>query len=172
MKKCPKCNKLIENDLAKFCRYCGSPLPMADENRKTEAVVEYEPVSTQRNDAVNYESRENYDTNETTNHSYQDNGIELGDTEPEQAKSEPSLWEYFVKCINKKYFQFKGRASRREFWGFCLFQLIIVLIPYLLLPFFLNSSMFQVIFGILFLIVLALFIPGLAVACRRLHDLK
>ena len=27
MRTCPKCKKNIENDKAKFCRYCGSPLP-------------------------------------------------------------------------------------------------------------------------------------------------
>jgi len=27
MRRCPKCNKEIYNDAAKYCRYCGSPLP-------------------------------------------------------------------------------------------------------------------------------------------------
>ncbi len=66
----------------------------------------------------------------------------------------------------KKYAQFSGRASRREYWLFALLDLI------------LNSIAFGVMFfaptvgGILFWIVcIGMLMPKLAVAVRRCHDL-
>lgn len=69
-----------------------------------------------------------------------------------------------VKTCFKKYFDFKGRARRSEFWWFVLFVLIV-------------SSVLSY-FGMLSPIVgyvsmafgLAVLIPELAVLCRRLHD--
>lgn len=61
-------------------------------------------------------------------------------------------------CLNK-YACFEGRACRSEYWYFTLFN-------------FLVSIVFGAILGKLAGIVsLALFIPGLAVAVRRLHDI-
>lgn len=36
----------------------------------------------------------------------------------------PSLWQYFILCLTKKYADFSGSATRREFWGFNLFLFI------------------------------------------------
>ena len=36
-----------------------------------------------------------------------------------------SLWGYFVRCITKKYSDFSGRARRKEWWSFALFELLI-----------------------------------------------
>jgi uncharacterized membrane protein YhaH (DUF805 family) len=35
------------------------------------------------------------------------------------------MWKLYIECFTKKYFDFKGRASRREFWSFALFNFII-----------------------------------------------
>lgn len=32
---CPKCHKIEEDDNAKYCRYCGSPIDEEQENEKT-----------------------------------------------------------------------------------------------------------------------------------------
>lgn len=40
----------------------------------------------------------------------------------------PSLWRYFILCLTKKYADFSGSATRREFWGFNLFHFIFSLI--------------------------------------------
>ena len=64
-----------------------------------------------------------------------------------------------VKTCFGKYATFSGRASRSEYWWFCLFNFIIGLllgwIPVL---------------G--WIISIALFLPGLAVAARCLHDIS
>ena len=40
---------------------------------------------------------------------------------------EKSLFNYFKECITSKYIKFEGRARRREYWGFILFSIIILL---------------------------------------------
>ena len=69
-----------------------------------------------------------------------------------------------MKTCFKKYFDFKGRARRSEFWWFVLFMVIV------------SSALSYV--GMLVPVVgfvslafsLAVLIPELAVLCRRLHD--
>jgi uncharacterized membrane protein YhaH (DUF805 family) len=130
---------------------------------------------------------------------------------------------YFLKCL-KNYAVFKGRASRKEFWFFFLFNmifcytllvllrsifvidnlkalkalfnwylflslfiqtfvaLIVLLLAWLILGHAISTIIFVVIFGItslwegfwlvpLFLYILAILIPGVAVAVRRMHDI-
>lgn len=81
--------------------------------------------------------------------------------------------KYYVNVL-KKYAVFKGRASRKEYWMFVLFNVVISVI----------ASILDVIFGtdsvslkagsdiglINSVYSLAVFIPSLAVAARRLHD--
>jgi uncharacterized membrane protein YhaH (DUF805 family) len=69
----------------------------------------------------------------------------------------------------KKYAEFSGRARRREYWFFFLFNLIIQLVLAMIeeiLGIAPNSreSILAGIYG------LAVFIPTLAVGVRRLHD--
>lgn len=72
------------------------------------------------------------------------------------------IWQDFltaVKTCFSKYFEFSGRAGRKEFWYFFLFSMAI-------------SSLFSgsdSAFGSL--ISLILLFPSLAVGARRLHDL-
>ena len=86
-------------------------------------------------------------------------------------------------CIGK-FATFDGRASRSEFWWFYLFTVLVSMVGYI--PILILSligatsdggaisgifTILTVIFWILWLIVLiALYIPFLAVGCRRLHD--
>ena len=64
-----------------------------------------------------------------------------------------SFSESIVSAWNKAYRCFEGRARRSEYWFFTLFAMIMAVIPIV--------NLFA---GI------ALFIPGLSVAVRRLHD--
>jgi uncharacterized membrane protein YhaH (DUF805 family) len=86
-------------------------------------------------------------------------------------------------CISK-FSTFEGRASRSEFWWFYLFAILVGFVGYLPILFltFIGlssndgavSSIFtllSVIFWIVWLIVIvALYVPLLAVGSRRLHD--
>jgi uncharacterized membrane protein YhaH (DUF805 family) len=68
-----------------------------------------------------------------------------------------SFGDAIKTCFNK-YADFSGRATRAEYWWWFLFSAILCLI----------TSRWSVLSG---LISLALFIPSLAVAWRRLHDI-
>lgn len=77
----------------------------------------------------------------------------------------------------KKYATFKGRASRSEFWWFQLFKFLIFLTIFIIalsLAFsgnpFSYSGNILVIDLIFSFIRLVLFLPDIAVTCRRLHD--
>lgn len=42
--------------------------------------------------------------------------------QPIVATPAKSLWQYFVESYTQNYFNFKGRARRREYWGIWLFN--------------------------------------------------
>ena len=87
--------------------------------------------------------------------------------------NELSAFDYFKRCITERYTDFSGRSRRSEYWYFVLFQ-IVVLIPFYLIGIAgaaAESTLLSVIgFGVYGLAALALILPGLAVAVRRLHD--
>lgn len=64
-----------------------------------------------------------------------------------------------IKTCLAKYADFKGRASRSEFWWFALFQVVVSIVLG-----FISYSL-QGLAG------LALLLPALAVGTRRLHDI-
>jgi uncharacterized membrane protein YhaH (DUF805 family) len=73
----------------------------------------------------------------------------------------------FTEAISdgfSKYVTFSGRSSRSAYWWWTLFALIAVIV----------GEIVSLIIGtaiIYYLVALALFLPGLAVAIRRLHDI-
>jgi uncharacterized membrane protein YhaH (DUF805 family) len=88
-----------------------------------------------------------------------------------------SLFGYFKACATGGYARFRGRARRKEYWGFVLF-------------FYLGSMLFGAVGGVLdgvmgnigdeepiFLIALpvlfglAMIVPSIALTVRRIHDI-
>ena len=108
--------------------------------------------------------------------------------------------QWYLKVVRDNYANFKGRASRQEFWMFALFNFIFLMataaIMYLVLmamgavPFTINPVMawsyfsetsnsfdfwdwpflYKAIFSIDDIYILAVLIPSIAVVVRRLHD--
>ena len=68
-----------------------------------------------------------------------------------------------ISACFSKYATFSGRATRSEYWYFVLFN-VIVSIGGVILDTAIGTSFIQNLFT------LALFLPGLAVAVRRMHD--
>lgn len=71
---------------------------------------------------------------------------------------------YYLDVL-KKYVVFEGRARRKEYWMFLLFNLIILGIIYVL-DYILGTAVLEYLYG------LAVFLPSLAVQVRRLHDIN
>lgn len=69
--------------------------------------------------------------------------------------------EWYLKVVRDNYNNFSGRATRQEYWMFFLFNMIFAIILFVLDP-----SMI-----LYFIYAFMIFIPGLAVATRRLHDI-
>jgi|TARA_B110000305_G_scaffold239365_1_gene306946 uncharacterized membrane protein YhaH (DUF805 family) len=77
---------------------------------------------------------------------------------------------WYLKVL-KEYANFNGRARRKEYWMFTLFNIIFGGIAMILDSVF-GIAIEGVGYGPLYgVYVLVLFIPGLAVAVRRLHDI-
>jgi uncharacterized membrane protein YhaH (DUF805 family) len=76
---------------------------------------------------------------------------------------------YFVAF--KKYADFSGRASRSEYWYFTLINLLVTILLLMMINLFQDSENLTMVFGAIYILYgFAVFIPSLAVAVRRLHD--
>jgi uncharacterized membrane protein YhaH (DUF805 family) len=76
---------------------------------------------------------------------------------------------WYLKVM-KQYVDFNGRARRTEYWMFVLFNLIFALAA-IVIDNVIGTAMEGVGYGPIYgIYALATFLPGLAVAVRRLHD--
>lgn len=76
---------------------------------------------------------------------------------------------WYLKVL-KQYAVFSGRARRKEYWMFVLFNIIFAFLA-IILDNILGVAVEGVGYGPLYgLYLLAVLIPGLAVSVRRLHD--
>lgn len=74
-------------------------------------------------------------------------------------------------AVLKNYAGFSGRARRKEYWMFALFNTIFFIVA-MILDNVLGTAIEGVGYGLFyFLYTLAVLIPGLAVSVRRLHDI-
>lgn len=105
--------------------------------------------------------------------------------QPIVAAPAKSLWRYFVESYTQNYFNFKGRARRREYWGIWLFNNLIALAICIALAinvigsllsdadagaFSMLSSMSLPWIVILVLWSIISFFPQASAIVRRLHD--
>ncbi|MGP5272199.1 DUF805 domain-containing protein [Psychrobacter faecalis] len=81
------------------------------------------------------------------------------------AEANYGIMDWFKKGL-RNYTNFSGRARRKEYWYFVLVQMGLVIIAMILDAIIFNSEI-----GLFYIVVaLGLFLPGLAVTIRRLHD--
>ena len=74
--------------------------------------------------------------------------------------------EWYIGVL-KKYAVFTGRARRKEFWMFVLFNFIIALALMILSQ---IPGIGKIFYFLYILYGLAVLVPGIAVSIRRLHD--
>ncbi|HKJ43372.1 MAG TPA: DUF805 domain-containing protein [Sunxiuqinia sp.] len=77
---------------------------------------------------------------------------------------------WYLKVL-KQYADFSGRARRKEYWMFVLFNILFAIVA-LILDNLLGLTVGKLPYGVFyFLYSLVVLIPGLAVSVRRLHDI-
>lgn len=152
LEKCSSCGTDISSD-CKFCPKCGTPATYQDlKCRSCGADV---PVGTKfcPNCGTSTIHTSTSSAHTSAANSSATDGNSIMGVSPDQA-----TYQWFPYCITKKYCDFTGRARRREFWFYALFQLIVAIcigwIP---------------VIG--WIVALGLTPPALAAHVRRLHDL-
>ena len=78
---------------------------------------------------------------------------------------EKGIFEYFKEGVTLKYMDFSGRARRREYWGYVLFQAIIAFVAGFIDGLLGLHSILSLLVTLIFLV------PSLAVSVRRLQDI-
>jgi len=82
------------------------------------------------------------------------------------------MFQWYKKVVFENYANFSGRARRSEYWFFVLFNMIFAICA-MLLDNLLGLNFDPIPYGWFYVLyALAVFIPGLAVAVRRLHDVN
>src|ERR1035437_2153837 len=77
--------------------------------------------------------------------------------------------DYFISAL-KKYADFSGRATRTEYWYFVLFVLLFSIVASILDGIIGTPKFFDT-YGLIFTVYyLAILLPSISVAVRRLHD--
>jgi uncharacterized membrane protein YhaH (DUF805 family) len=79
---------------------------------------------------------------------------------------------WYLKVL-KQYADFSGRARRKEYWMFVLFNIIFCVAAVILDNVAGLTVSNEIPYGVFYILyTLAVFIPGLAVLVRRLHDVS
>ena len=193
MRKCPKCKRTIDNDKAKFCKYCGEPLGVV--------AASHGVAQSAGSGGAKPLSRANAGRSQSP-------GITLDipvpkpqptlQPKPQPQPASPSFsrpasdvrpsWQDAnpgrrmrrmsftgaVRSCFRNYATFSGRASRPEFWYFYLFSVIIQILLFIALMVLAACDAPDSV-GVPFMVLwtvwqLAMILPTLAVTIRRLHD--
>ena len=72
--------------------------------------------------------------------------------------------KYFLDYVKNQYTNFNGRVSRRQYWFFVLFY-VVLSIPLIIVDALLGIRLLTMILA------LALVVPSIGIGVRRLHDL-
>jgi uncharacterized membrane protein YhaH (DUF805 family) len=148
-------------------KYLPSEQQSSTASQQDHGFIQIKPIQHESNISQNYVSQEiNTQDQFSSSHSIQSNVIPSTHLNSiyVQIEEDYGLIDWFFKCIRRHYFDFSGRARRREFWSFILVGLII--------GFF--TTVTDSIFGIgaaTYIVNGALLVPLFAVGTRRLHDI-
>lgn len=171
MKKCPNCGNVIENDNAKFCRKCGAKQPDMEIINKESTNVE---IKNENDGDILVDTSKISRKYDGCHSSFENKSIidPVSDSviSPITESENKGFWGYVKTCF-LKYAVFNGRARRKEYWFFCLFNIIVSFILGAV-DGFMGLTGSEIGLGVLGgFYSLAVFIPSLAVSVRRLHDI-
>lgn len=155
---CSKCGVKM-NETAKFCSRCGNKNIQEDNGitkeplNKSQENVQQQPSQTEQetlcqNQVNSHSNGASYITQQRI--VYDDNSVDY--------EVSSNIFLNFKSAVIDKYARFNGRATRWEVWSYQIVFFIILVVAALI-----DEKLSQ-------LVELALFIPGLALNARRLHD--
>lgn len=79
---------------------------------------------------------------------------------------------WYLKVL-RQWQDFKGRARRKEYWMFALFNIIFLIIAAILDNIFGLTFSREIPYGYIYMLyALIVLVPGIAVSVRRLHDVS
>lgn len=78
--------------------------------------------------------------------------------------------EWYLKVVRDNYANFTGRARRKEYWMFALFNGIFIIGIMLVSGGIAAATDMPAIMGLYMIYALGVLVPSLAVVVRRLHD--
>ena len=101
--------------------------------------------------------------------------MEQPNDQPIVATPAKSLWQYFVESYTQNYFNFKGRARRREYWGIWLFNSLVTVAINLIGGLFPDADRGLFSMNLTWSVICTLwyiisFFPQASAIVRRLHD--
>ncbi|MCV3211794.1 DUF805 domain-containing protein [Mesorhizobium sp. YC-39] len=167
----------------------GNRYSFARENLRREtsmakgALVEFQPGGGRARDVFSIDAKA-ADAPATATAAPSQTGNAPETSKPQQfgrsADNEPAattgLWDYFWRGLTENYFNFAGRARRKEYWGYFLFWTIALLVIGGI-GVFIDDTMANldelpaVTIGLCGLFLLATVLPWLGLNVRRLHDI-
>ncbi|SEF94697.1 DUF805 domain-containing protein [Vibrio hangzhouensis] len=74
----------------------------------------------------------------------------------------------YIDVLKNNYANFKGRATRTQYWSYVLVSFVVALVCHILDRVISGGNEQFGLFGTLYS--LAVLVPSLAIGCRRLHD--
>lgn len=163
-------NQNVKEDIKDFILKKDSTAEETEENKendqsilKKEEAVQVLPLEKSSNQKDTTKNIENLEEEVIENNKNEaENGIV--EEETKQDYEGLTIIESVKTCFNK-YFNFKDRASRSEFWFFVLFNLVIIIIFSVL-----GAKVNENFFWIVGVYSVSVYIPYLSVTARRLHD--
>lgn len=166
MIKCEECGREISSKVNR-CPYCGCPIETMPSKKirvipkkKTNEVKE--EIHCLKHDKACNDNYKAYQSKEQHNENFCDKRNEIN-MENTSAKTVMGFREA-IKSFYVKYFDFKGKATRSEYWWLVFYETIIsagIYILSLLIP---PAYFLSYVFSVTHII------PGWALMARRLHD--
>lgn len=152
---CPQCGKEVKEGAA-FCSNCGNKMAQG---------VDQPPVQA----GYNQPTQQAGPYNEYQQNGYQQNQYAQGGANPMDPNwiGEPPFMDSIKLAVTKKYVEFKGRATAKEYWYFVAMNFAVVAIAFFIGGL-IGDDIGASILG--WLVIFGLALPGWGMCVRRLHD--
>lgn len=175
---CPQCGKEVKEGAA-FCSNCGNKMGQGGTAANTAPQAPasnyqqpQQPVAQDFNQAPvqgGYNQPQDGAYNGYQQNGYQQNQYAQGGTGPMDPNwiGEPPFMDSIKLAVTKKYVEFNGRATAKEYWYFIIMNFALVFVAFFIGGI-IGDDIGSSILG--WIVILGLALPGWGICVRRLHD--